>query len=708
VRASPPVVSAKVAKVLRDNRDNIALALVEAVANWEKFSSEISSQALRYEFSQRETIAFVDYLSAYFETGDTIYRDLYVGEKLKQCYDPTDSPDEAIARRREITALDEKAFLDFTAPILDRDSSVALARELSSLGEMLTRTGNKLCRVLLVGDCLYLDLLGFLTGPLLEAGIQLIPTFVTNKLISGQHREILQHQAKDFDLIFFSPLTYAFHIEFSELQSVRSILGRAAHRQAVVEAAKRDIKETVRLLKDTFDCPIFIHNTANIRRYDGTTFDFAKTALTRQVRKRARREINAWLPGYLDGINSTSRNAFLLDEAALLQTQSERLLSRTIYTGPLQHPAYFGRALAPLYENIITVHASLSKKKLIICDLDNTLWMGLIGEGAVEHFAERQDALLTLRKKGMLLAICSKNDARNVHWRGSVLSEEDFVCQEINWDSKVENIKRIARRLNLKTKDFVFIDDRADERALVAASMPEIAILDAESPRTWSQLSLLSNLLNENADGDRTLAYKQREERERFLDDSSLGAQSKHDESEALKKLQLELQIRFAHRDELGRVAELINRTNQFNLTGLRTSLQEVTRWSKSDHHKIWVAEAQDKFGKMGTISVAVTEKTSRGVEILSFVLSCRVFGFGMESALLSRIKCWMPDTPIFGLFKETPYNGPCHRTYPDNGFSLEGSEWVFRGGNAIPDVSWLTVNDRPVLAEPARMRAAS
>ena len=146
----------------------------------------------------------------------------------------------------------------------------------------------------------------------------------------------------------------------------------------------------------------------------------------------------------------------------------------------------------------------LAKKKVIICDLDNTLWNGIIGDGAVSHWTERQTTLLKLRKKGFLLAICSKNDPKNVHWRGATLSEDDFVCQQINWDSKSANIRRISQILNLKTKDFIFIDDRPDERALVTAAMPEITTLDAEAPATWSQLSLLAILLSENPDGDRT------------------------------------------------------------------------------------------------------------------------------------------------------------------------------------------------------------
>jgi FkbH-like protein len=470
----------------------------------------------------------------------------------------------------------------------------------------------------------------------------------------------------------------------------------SAHNRAIVDAAKRDIKAILGLLKGIFNCPIFVHNTANIRRHDGSWIDLARTVLTRGVRRRARSAINQWLSDYLDGLNSTSPNVLLLDETHPLKVLSERQLSKTLYAGTLQHPAFFARTLVTSYADIIVAQMTLGKKKLIVCDLDNTLWKGIIGEGEVEHFSERQDTLLNLRKKGVLLAICSKNDPANVHWRGGTLCEEDFVCQQINWESKSENIRRIARRLNLKTKDFIFIDDRADERALVTESMPEIAVLDAESPRTWNQLSLLASMLSENTEGDRTLAYKQREQREQFLSENiqSFDDQQKIDESEALKKLQLELVLRIARPNELSRVEELINRTNQFNMTGARTSLHEVKRWHDSASHSILVAEARDKFGGMGTISVAVVEQTGRGLEVNAFVLSCRVFGFGMENALIHRIKQSARGAAVYGHFQATPHNGPCHRTYPDNGFVLEGSEWVFRDGKSIPDASWLTIEE--------------
>ena len=113
------------------------------------------------------------------------------------------------------------------------------------------------------------------------------------------------------------------------------------------------------------------------------------------------------------------------------------------YDADLQHPAVFGKHLAEEYRELLDVQCHLLSKKLVVCDLDNTLWDGLIGEGPVAHHAERQQALLRLRQKGVVLAIASKNEAKNVTWAGGVLSEGDFVCSQVNWDPKTINIQRI-------------------------------------------------------------------------------------------------------------------------------------------------------------------------------------------------------------------------------------------------------------------------
>jgi FkbH-like protein len=684
-----------IAEVIIRHRNKIALALVQSLANWDKYSADLSDASSHKELAERETAIYVDYLSAYFATGDSTYRSLYIGEKLKQCYQPHRSIDEEIERRRQITAADLKAFLSTAGPFLNEDDCSTLTATLTSINDLLTRRSEKVCRMLLVGDCVYLDLLGTITSQILERGIQLAPTFVTSKLISRQHQEIRQLQGQNFDLIFYSPLTYEFHIEFSQLQSLRAAWRGPSDVRLLVDCAKRDTTATVLLLTSLFECTIFVHNSANIRRHDGTVLDFAKTLLTQPVRRLSRTLYNTWLAAYLEGLRKGSPQVFLLDETSVLRSTSEWQLSRFFTNRPSQHPVGFGRAIAPIYEDIIAAKMILSKKKLIVCDLDNTLWRGLIGEGSVEHLNDRQNTLLALRRKGLLLALCSKNDPRNVVWRGGVLSEADFVCQRINWESKTANIRSIAQTLNLKAKDFVFIDDRADERELVTAALPEITTLDAESDRTWLQLAILASILPENTEGDRTLTYKQREERELFLEQYSTGAaDAGTDDAEALAKLHLQLTVTTANKKDLRRVSELINRTNQFNMCNTRTTYQEVLRWHESDRHAILVAEAKDKFGTMGTISVLVLEETFRGVEIIVFVLSCRVFGFGIENALLNRIKQWRPGATIFGHFQETQHNGPCRRAYPENGFSWELNEWVFRGGDGLPDPVWLLVKN--------------
>ena len=232
-----------------------------------------------------------------------------------------------------------------------------------------------------------------------------------------------------------------------------------------------------------YDAPCYVHNTANVRRHDSSPRELAKVWLTRRARRIARESINGRLAERIAAWRGCDGNVILLDETGLLDRYGETALGRLVYPNPIQHPGELGRLLADHYREILAAHADLVGKKVIVCDLDNTLWKGEIGEGAVEHVVDIQGTLKELRRKGVLLAINSKNDPRNVRWDGAVLGEDDFVAAEINWDSKVTNMRRIQQGLNLKLKDFVFIDDRADQRELVREALPEVVVLDATSPR---------------------------------------------------------------------------------------------------------------------------------------------------------------------------------------------------------------------------------
>ena len=383
----------------------------------------------------------------------------------------------------------------------------------------------------------------------------------------------------------------------------------------------------------------------------------------------------------------------MLDEEALRREHGDGRLGHLLYDSGQDEPVFrIGLPVAERYREHLFVRAYLNGKKLVACDLDNTLWEGLIGEGSIKHYTDRQTILRRLRERGILLAVCSKNDVRNVQWRESVLVEDDFVSTQINWDPKPLNLKRIESALNLKTKDFVFIDDRPDERELVSLSIPDVLAMDATSARTWKQLELWSWQVSRSGEPDRTKLYQERSRRQAFLDDLK---SDEEDQGKALLQLGLRVNLRDVREAELPRVVELINRTNQFNLCGSRTTPQEVAGWLASGDHQVLVADASDKFGTMGLVSVAVIAVKPGRVEIPVFVLSCRVFGYGIENVLLNTAKkiALLSDLPLVGLYRETPHNQPCRKTYPNNGFQWQEGDWYWGGEGETMDPPWLDLH---------------
>ena len=342
------------------------------------------------------------------------------------------------------------------------------------------------------------------------------------------------------------------------------------------------------------------------------------------------------------------------------------------FKGVIFHPTRLGIELGQSrYFEAVYSAAFLSTKKVVVCDLDNTLWNGIIGEGAVTPFEERQSVLKKLRGKGVLLSINSKNDPANVHFTGSLLLMDDFVAPQINWQPKTENMASIVRELNMKVKDFIFLDDRPDELERMQAAFPELVVLDATAPRTWTLLEHWEHHLAANADeGDRTKLYHERLARDRFVAGQVEQSNTHEDETSAFFNLQLSINLEVVGRSGLKRVVELINRTNQFNLCGTRTSLNELEA-GLGEKHWIVTAAAKDKFGNMGVVGAMKVDRKQDGVEIPIFVLSCRVFGFGIERALLNAVKDLTPgDRELVGLYKETPSNKPGRNLYPDSGFS--------------------------------------
>lgn len=697
-----PAAAARLARALRAHETEAARCLMAAVAGWEKYAPAIAAAVELDEFLRRDYGFLVDYLVLRFSTGSTVWRDLLVGEKVRQAYYEAESSVEAqTERRRSILHAERDGLCALLRAELGTAEIALLVEEFAGLERLLTTRAGHHVEVLLVGDCLYLDLMAFLVGASLQDGISIQPTLVTTHHPAEMRNALRRLGSKRFDLVFFSPFTYEFSANYNRLMWWHQGAMAPGRVRALATEAVNDALASTDLLLRLFDCPVFVHNSAHIRRHDGSLAERIKNAFSWRARRAGRTHVNAALAQAQDARRAAGIDKlFLVDETRLLADHGETALGRLFYDHDSRHPAAMGRWLAEVYRDLLYVQVHLVKKKLVVCDLDNTLWEGVIGEGAVRHYADRQRILARLKERGVVLAINSKNDPRNVHWTGAVLEAEDFVSVQINWGGKVDNMRRIAAHLNLKTKDFVFVDDRADEREMMRVALPEVGVLDATDERAWRLLAIWADCLAGADATDRTRLYREKDARDSFLKSVST---EEEDPAALFAALGLSVQVRLAGESDLKRVVELINRTNQFNTAGTRTSLREAGEWLAAGDRAILVVDCADKFGTMGTISIAVAHFGPAAVDVPAFVLSCRVFGYGIERVVVNAIKraARRAGLPIVAPLVETAHNGPCRGVFREAGFTGEGGAWRWSGAGADPDPSWLAVT----FAEACRAR---
>jgi len=687
--APPPCRDSRAcAAAIGKHREAIAYAMLDNLYLMPRWAQDIRQNQRNLDsFVARELHVFVDYIRHYLRSGDDAYMHLYVGEKLKQTYDTGLEPGEAAELRRQLALLDTAAFSEALGNSLHRDRLKYLRHTLAIIHSILESTGEKPINVLFVQDCLYLDVLAFLTAPLVQDGIGIRPFYATSKNPQELRAKIRELSKNKIEAVFFSPFTYEFSPEFAQLLNWRNSLMPSPAVLHVVESAMADSQKTLDLLADLFDCHVFIHNTSMLIREPSALKRRMKNLATRRTRRAAGNLVNHRLSSYIAGKNqATFEHLFIIDETKPLRRQGEHALGALLYSSALQHPAAFGREIAADYGDLLFVEVNLLKKKLVVCDLDNTLWEGLIGEGEVRPYIERQKTLKELRRKGIVLAVNSKNDPANVHWDGCVLSDDDFVCREISWEPKVTGLRRIQSALNLKLRDYIFIDDRADEREMIRAAFPEILTLDATDPRSWRLLGRWASLLETHPEMDRTLLYRQREERQQFLQAEE---GSVCDPGEMFKNLELKVHIHPARQTDVRRVTELINRTNQFNLCGSRTSFGDVNGWYNAPNSLLLTVHTSDRFGPMGMVCAALVKAGADALEIPVFVLSCRVFGYGIENAVMNYIKRLAKGREIVGHYRETGQNAPCRNFYLENGFLRAGDIWKFSGKAGL-DPAWL------------------
>ena len=349
-------------------------------------------------------------------------------------------------------------------------------------------------------------------------------------------------------------------------------------------------------------------------------------------------------------------------------------------------------------------------KKCIVLDLDNTLWGGVIGEDGFDNiklgdnpvgrsFVEFQKRLLALNKRGIILAINSKNnfdDAMEVIQKhpNMILKEEDFACVKINWDDKVVNLQKIAEELNIGLDSMVFFDDDPLNQEYVKNSLPGILVVDlpkdsSQYPQIITEMKEFDVLKITEEDTKRNDMYFEQKKRKEFEDQVG-------NYGEFLKQMNIEVEIKKADSFSIPRISQLTLKTNQFNLTTKRYHEEEVSKFSSSDDKIIECVQVSDKFGDNGITGTYIVEKKNIEEWIIdTFLLSCRIMGRGVEEIMINQI---IENARLSGVkrikgeFIPTAKNKPAENFYKKLGFKKENEFWVFNTENTIKIPEYIKV----------------
>jgi len=447
-----------------------------------------------------------------------------------------------------------------------------------------------------------------------------------------------------------SPL-YSFRPDFvvflTAVQALRNVL-LSAEPAARVEAADRETEELASLVRTTAQvsgATVLVHEfVVPFERPWGNfsaRVDGSLPNAVRRVNERLRR------------LAAESPNVYTVDcdhIASWLGKRSwfdERLW---FYGRNFCHP----EALPSVAGQAVDIFKAVRGKgvKCVALDLDNVLWGGTIGDdglegirlgelGDGEAYVQFQLWLRELRGRGIILGVCSKNDddkAREPfrHHGDMVLKESDISCFIANWDDKAGNLVTLARRLNIGLDSVVFLDDSPFERNLVRELAPEACVPELpEDPADYvpylESLNLFETAQVSEEDRKRAEFYRtnalREAEQQRFtsVDDY-------------LASLQMEALIERFDARHMPRVAQLVQRTNQFNLTTIRHSEQELRQFADDPEYFPFYVTLRDRFGDNGLISVVIGKREPPRLEIVSWLMSCRVMSRRLEEFVLDRL----------------------------------------------------------------------
>lgn len=549
-----------------------------------------------------------------------------------------------------------------------------LARRLRALGS--ERTGQPL-KLALLGDTTLDHLV-----PYLEVQLQLAG-FVAQLYVApfGQHRqEVLNPES---GLYHFAPDAILFLLEArAQLGDDYDFpQGEASQRQALVQQRADETVSLAELLLQRTRAHVLLHELIPPLHPLLGMLDIKEPF-------GALAQVHAYNQRLLQAVQNHERlwwipTPRILGETGIEQASPDkrRFLARIVFDRAAAPP------LAAAWERILR-GLFLPARKVLVLDLDNTLWGGVIGEDGIRGiqlghdapgncYLELQRVALSLSQRGIVLALCSKNNLEDAmqpfrEHPAMLLKESHFAAIRCNWQEKALNLRALAEELSLGLDSFVFVDDNPVERAKVREALPEVWVVELpEDPalyaRTVAALPCFETPRLTAEDRQRSQLYVQRRQTE-ALRQSSASLEA------FLTSLQTQLTVEPVEARSLARAAQLLARTNQFNMTTRRHSEADLERMLASPDFLVLTFGLSDRFGPQGHVGLVILQQRPDALELESYVLSCRVLGRGVESAIIAHCASEAlrrGKQRLRGLLRFSKKNAPARELYRQLGFVL-------------------------------------
>ncbi len=413
-----------------------------------------------------------------------------------------------------------------------------------------------------------------------------------------------------------------------------------------VEASLQELRGLWRLCREKFQAEVIQHNfEVPVASAYGRLSMVTAGGRARLIQ---RLNLELW------GVEATEPGVHVLDVNQIASAYGKyRWDDRSLWFTAKQYPA--AEALPVLARHQVALMRALLglSSKCLVLDLDGTLWGGVIGEDGIagirlggssegDAYIEFQSYVKSLRERGVLLSVCSKNnevDAKLVFTSHpeTVLSLDDFSFFLADWRPKDENLRRIAQSLNIGLESMVFIDDSPVERAWIRRQLPEVEVPEmpvdpADYVKALDQHLYFEAVELTEDDRQRANHYKANLERGRFQAASA-------DLEDFLTGLQMRVELRPFDEVNLPRIVQLINKTNQFNLTTQRLSENHVRELIGSPDHYTQFMRVRDRFGDNGIVGTLIASRNAESLCIDTWLLSCRVLGRRLEEVMLRSVQ---------------------------------------------------------------------